>query len=302
MSRSGPWRPEDATPPNGERPPEAGEPPTGDGAPPPGAGREKSGGSKGLIAGAIAVVALVVLGLAVFVGLRLGGDDSDEELIAEAGGETTSEQADARAAECEEALIGAEGVTRVIDCGDGWAVLEREGANEPYWVTYRDGGWTTVNNDVRYVMTCDEALAHGVPAWMAARYVSNCTPAGDLQPPVQHAGEQRPPADVPADNPGAPAPPPDPAAPPAGGNAPPPPNMNHVPFDPSGMEAVPRMPDLSRQPQASEVRPPFVPAPGNPISPVLPAPEFTRVMPNPPAINGPNLQVEPSKTPRLPRP
>ena len=301
MSRSGPWRPEDATPPNGEGPPDNGGPSTGAGASPQGAGGAKPGGSKGPIIGAIAVVALVVLGLAVFVGLRLSGGDSDEELIADAGAETTSEQADARAAECEEALIGSEGVTRVIDCGDGWAIVEREGAAEPYWVTYRDGGWTTVNNDVNYVMTCEDALAHGVPAWMAARYVSNCTPAGDLQPPVQHAGEQRPPTDIPADNPVVPAPPPDPAAPPASGNAPPPLNMTRVPFDPSVMEAAPQMPDLSQQPQVSEVRPPYIPAPEP--SALFPAPELSPISPNPPVINAPpNLQVEPIKTPRAPRP
>lgn len=299
MSSSGPWRPDDATPPNGGGQPDAGGPgagpPLGPGTPPPGAGGEKKGGSKGLIAGAIAVVALVVLGLAVFVGLRLSGDDPTEELVA---ADPTSEEADARAAECDEALIGSEGVTRVIDCGDGWAVLEREGADEPYWVTYRDGGWTTVTGDVNYVMTCDEALAHGVPAWMAARYVSNCAPVGDTRPPVQHAGEQRPPADTPE----VPAPPPDPAAPAVGGDAPAPGNMSHVPFDRSGMEAAPRIPDLSRQPQASEVRPPVMPVPGNPISPAIPQPEFTRVMPKPPVINGPNELVPPSKTPRLPRP
>lgn len=304
MNSSGPWRPEDAIPPNGGGPPDSGVQPPGTGAPPPDAGRGKSGGSKGKITGAIVVVALVVLGLAVFVGLRLTGDDPGEQPVA--GSETSSEDADARAAECEEAMNGQEDATRVIDCGDGWAVLERDGTGESYWVTYRDGGWTTVNNDVNYVMTCDEALANGVPAWMAARYVSNCTPVGDLQPPVRHAGEQRPPAGDPADGPGAPAPDPaaaDPAAPPAGGGNAPPPVMGHVPYDSPDMRLAPGLPQLSQAPQvpqASEIKPPRVAVPHNPV---VPAPEFTRVAPRPPVINAPpNAQVFPSKTPRLPRP
>lgn len=279
MSSSGPWRPEDARPPNGDG---------------------RSGGSKGLITGAVVVAVLLVLGLAVFVGLGLGGDNADEELVADA--DPTSEQADARAADCEESLIGSEGVTRVIDCGEGWAVLEREGVDEPSWMTYRDGRWTTVNNHVNHVMTCDEALTHGVPAWMAARYVSNCTPDGDPQPPVRHAGEQPPPADRPYDGASAPAPAPDSVAPPANGNQSRVPDARHVPFDPSDLETVPVRPDLSPHPQASEVRPPVVPAPGNPVSPVLPPPEFTRVAPVPPVINGPNQLVPPSKTPRRPNP
>lgn len=300
MNSSGPWRPEDATPPNGGGPPDNGGQPPGAAAPPPDASGGKSGGSKGMITGAIVVVALVVLGLAVFVGLGLSGDDSDEELIVDAGAETTSEQADARAAECEEALIGSEGVTRVIDCGDGWAVLEREGAGEPYWVTYRDGGWTTVNNDVNYVMTCDEAIANGVPAWMAARYVSNCAPAGNTLPPVQHAGDQPPAAD-PRDNAGVPAP--DPAAPPVGADTPAPPDMRHVPFDPPDLEMAPMPPRLSRQPDLTPVQPPVVPAPRNPVSPVYPGPEVTRIAPAGPSINGPQPSLKaPDKTPRAPRP
>lgn len=252
-----------------------------------------------MITGAIVVVALVVLGLAVFVGLRLSGGDSGEELVADA--ETMSEQADARAGECEEALIGSEGVTRVIDCGDGWAVLEREGAEEPYWVTYRDGGWTTVNNDVNHVMSCDEAIANGVPTWMAARYVSNCAPAGNTLPPVQHAGDQQPPAADPRDNAGVPAP--DSAAPPAGADKPAPPDMRHVPFDPADLEMAPRPPELSRQPDLTAVKPPVVPAPRNPVSPVYPAPEVTRIAPAGPSINGPLPSLNPPvKTPRVPRP
>lgn len=291
MNSSGPSRPEDATSPNNEGPP------PGAGGPPQDAGGGKSGGAKGLIIGAVVVVALVVLGLAVFVGLGLVGGDADEELVAEAGAETTSEQADARAAECEEALRGSEGVTRVIDCGEGWAVLAREGTDEPYWVTYRDGDWVTVNNDTNYVMTCDDAIAQGMPAWMAARYVSNCMPPGDTRPPANDPGNN--PANNPANKAGASVP--DSVAPPAGGDATlPPPGRSFAPVNPPDLEMAPMSPP---QPHMTAVVPPVVASPRNPVSMAPPVTNLTRIAPVPPSIIGPPPVLNPpTKTPRAPRP
>lgn len=310
MNNAGPWRPGDATPSNGGGPPpNAGGPPPGAGGPPRDAGDGKSGGSKGMVTGAIVVVALVVLGLAVFVGFRFSGGDSDDETVAVADAETTSEQADARAAECEGALIGTEGVTRVIDCGDGWAVLAREGADESYWVAYRDGGWTTVNNDSNYVMTCDGAIAQGVPAWMAARYVSDCTPEGDTRPPVVDPGNH------PANKAGASVPDADPdaVAPPAGGDpAAPAPERSYVRMDPPDLEMAPLSPP---QPHLTGVVPPIVASPVNPVTVPPLVTHMTRIAPEPPVIVGPPevieapriigpppIQVVPNKTPRVPRP
>ncbi|MBB0968304.1 hypothetical protein G6016_04875 [Dietzia aerolata] len=186
MSGSEPQRPEDGTPPD--------------------SGASRSGPPTGVIAAAVVTVAVLVIGLAVVVGLRLSGTNLGDTIswgplqtstrtpvtrpdrtprsTSDTTRSTTSTRATTTArrasASCSELrTLTSPGElaagSRIVDCADGWAVLASAHSGDPYWVAYRNGRWQPVNDISMYLLTCpDEAIAQGAPAWMAERHLGNC--------------------------------------------------------------------------------------------------------------------------------
>ena len=166
-----------------------------------------SGGRSGSRAG-VMIAGLVLLGVvlvvgAVVVGVRMAGDYSGKtawgpitSLTAtpvdlpdrDRSGTSTSKRATStapttagrNAAVCDARRINADlgyptSGSRVISCGDGWAVMASARSGDPYWVSYRDGRWQTVDDISMYLMTCpDEAISRGAPEWMAQKHLANC--------------------------------------------------------------------------------------------------------------------------------
>lgn len=162
-------------------------------------------------AAVVVLVALLAIAMAVAIGLRLGdiglGDRPSTGPVA--GGATSSTSrtvprprsgsstmdaataavtstatarttARAAGAVCDARRISADlgypgSGSRILDCGDGWAVMASEHSGDPYWVSFRDGRWRNERSISMYLFTCpDEAIARGAPAWMADKHLSNC--------------------------------------------------------------------------------------------------------------------------------
>lgn len=160
-----------------------------------------SGGSsrrpRGVVAAVVVLVSLLVIGVAVVIGLRLGGNYLGEQTSTgpfqtstkatttrasrksrTATPTTTTarrtDQCDARTINTDLGYPGSG--ARIIDCGGGWAVMASEHSGDPYWVVYRNGRWQTRRDVSMYLMTCpDEAIAKGAPAWMANKHLDDCT-------------------------------------------------------------------------------------------------------------------------------
>lgn len=152
---------------------------------------------RGVVAAVVVLVALLVIGIAVVIGLRLGGNYLGEQTST--GPFQTSTKATTtrtsrksrtstptttttarRTAQCDARTINTDlgypdSGSRIIDCGGGWAVMASEHSGDPYWVVYRNGRWQTRRDVSMYLMTCpDEAIAKGAPAWMANKHLGNC--------------------------------------------------------------------------------------------------------------------------------
>lgn len=155
---------------------------------------------QGVIAAVVVLVALVAIGFAVVIGIRLGGSYLGEQ-TATGPAPTNSEATTTRTppkprirttettttrptttrratADCDARTINADlgypdSGARIIDCGSGWAVMASEHSGDPYWVSFRGGRWQTERSISMYLMTCpDEAIARGAPAWMADRHLT----------------------------------------------------------------------------------------------------------------------------------
>lgn len=189
-----------------------------------GAASGSSGGRSGPPTGVmVAGLALVGVGLvvgAVVVGVRMAGDYSSDatawgpitSLTAtpvdlpdrDRSGTSTSKRATSTASTtarrtggvCDARRINADlgypaSGSRVISCADGWAVMASAQSGDPYWVSYRDGRWQTVDDISMYLMTCpDEAISRGAPEWIAQRHLGNCPALS----PRTTLTEARPPA------------------------------------------------------------------------------------------------------------
>ena len=167
---------------------------SGPGRPGRGAG---SGPPQGVIAAVVVLVALVLIGIAVVIGIRLGGSYLGEQTAtgpvatstkatttrtppAPRTSSPTSEATTTRRATavCDARAINADlgypgSGSRIIDCGSGWAVMASEHSGDPYWVSFRGGRWQTERDISMYLFTCpDEAIARGVPTWMANRHLT----------------------------------------------------------------------------------------------------------------------------------
>ena len=162
-------------------------------------------------AAVVVLVSLLAIGVAVAIGLRLGdiglGDrpstwpvageatsstsrtvprprsgSSTMDAATAAVTSTATARTTARAAGavCDARRISADlgypgSGSRILDCGDGWAVMASEHSGDPYWVSFRDGRWRNERSISMYLFTCpDEAIARGAPAWMADKHLSNC--------------------------------------------------------------------------------------------------------------------------------
>ena len=160
--------------------------------------RAGSGPPQGVIAAVVVLVALMVIGAAVVVGIRLGGSYLGEQTAtgpvptstktttrtppAPRTSSTTSEATTTRraTATCDARAINRDlgypgSGSRIIDCGSGWAVMASEHSGDPYWVSFRGGRWQAERGISMYLFTCpDEAIARGVPAWMADKHLT-CT-------------------------------------------------------------------------------------------------------------------------------
>lgn len=171
------------------------------------AGGSRPGPPRGVIAAAVVLVALLAIGVAVVVGLRLSGSYLGEEVASgplptstrtpvtrpdRSTRSTTTSTATATTARrataaCDARAINADlgyprSGSRIIDCGGGWAVMASEHSGDPYWVSFRDGRWRTVRDVSMYLMTCpDEAIAKGAPAWLADKHLNTCP---SLNPPT----------------------------------------------------------------------------------------------------------------------
>jgi hypothetical protein len=84
--------------------------------------------------------------------------------------------------------------SRIIDCDGGWAVMGSAISGDPYWVVSRNGRWRRAEGVSIYTMTCpDEAIAMGVPAWMAHKHLVTCrTSNWSLAPPTLQRGPSAP--------------------------------------------------------------------------------------------------------------
>ena len=162
----------------------------------------ETGPSNRVLAAVIIAVAVVVIGGAVAIGIRLAGDYSGEGA---ASGPLTSLSATPvdrpdrtrdrsstssttptttamrrAAASCDARSINTDlgypaSGSRIIDCGGGWAVMASEQSGDPYWVAFRDGRWRAVRDVSMYQLTCpDEAIAKGAPGWMARKHLDTC--------------------------------------------------------------------------------------------------------------------------------
>ncbi|GLB64808.1 hypothetical protein NCCP2495_26880 [Dietzia sp. NCCP-2495] len=160
-------------------------------------------------AAVVVLVALLAIGVAVAIGLRLGdiglGDRPATGPVAGDATSSTSRTAprprsgssttDAAStavtstarttartvgAVCDARRINADlgypgSGSRIVDCVGGWAVMASEHSGDPYWVSFRDGRWRNERSISMYLFTCpDEAIARGAPAWMADKHLSNC--------------------------------------------------------------------------------------------------------------------------------
>ena len=161
-----------------------------------------SGLSNRAVAAAIIAVAVVVIGGAVAIGIRLAGDYSGDGVASgpitslsatpvdrsdrtharsSTSSTTTTTTAMRRAtASCDARSINTDlgypaSGSRIIDCGGGWAVMASEQSGDPYWVAFRDGRWRAVRDVSMYQLTCpDEAMAKGAPGWMARKHLNTC--------------------------------------------------------------------------------------------------------------------------------
>lgn len=155
-----------------------------------------SGPPQGVIAAVVVLVALVVIGFAVVIGVRLGGSYLGERTATgpvatsttstsrtpprPRTSSTTTEATTTRRATavCDARTINADlgypgSGSRIIDCGSGWAVMASEHSGDPYWVSFRGGRWQAERGISMYLLTCpDEAIARGAPAWMADKHLT----------------------------------------------------------------------------------------------------------------------------------
>ncbi|WP_010542264.1 hypothetical protein [Dietzia alimentaria] len=162
-----------------------------------------SGPTNRAIAAAIIAVAVVVIGGAVAIGIRLAEDysgngaasgpitslsatpvdrtDRTHARLSTSSTRTTTTAQRRATASCDARSINADlgypaSGSRIIDCGGGWAVMASEQSGDPYWVAFRDGRWRAVRDVSMYQLTCpDEAIAKGAPGWMARKHLNTCS-------------------------------------------------------------------------------------------------------------------------------
>lgn len=236
-----------------------------------GGGGAGSGSPQGVIAAVVVLVALVVIGVAVVIGVRLGdvrlGDQTAAGTVSSTTEtstsrtpprpRTTSATTDATTprratAVCDARRINADlgypdSGSRIIDCGSGWAVMASEHSGDPYWVSFRDGRWRTERDISIYLFTCpDEAIARGVPAWMADRHLSTCRSSTRSVPSIRSSA--RPTAPRPGESPGVQ---PSPSVPSVSPSPPVSPSPSVTPSAPSGTATTTPSPSPSQTPTAA---------------------------------------------------
>lgn len=164
-----------------------------------GSGRPGTGSRPGLIAAVVVLVSVVLIGLAVMIGIRLGGNSLAEQTAT--GPVSTSQKSTTTTttrvtrtsrtttstaptttrratAVCDARVINADlgypgSGARIIDCGGGWAVMASEHSGDPFWVSFQGGRWQAERGVSMYLMTCpDEAIARGAPAWLADKHLT----------------------------------------------------------------------------------------------------------------------------------
>lgn len=167
------------------------------------AGFSGSAASRPLVAALAALAAVLVLLVAVVVAIVRGGGDRPTPVADEAGTTTaapptspesprlsmlvppSSEAAvtgllEVSGPACDAPVINSDlgfpnSRARILDCGTGWAVLASGVSGAPYWVAYSDGRWRRTPDVSASRGTCqEEAIARGVPEWMARRHLGTC--------------------------------------------------------------------------------------------------------------------------------